>query len=152
MSLVYQVRKDHLADVLGLKDELGGDETVISTINVRLGQMFREAIQHLPNLVILAAQDMEKLVRWGPVWKSGSMRLETRAIKVTPKSGLTDKAIQQVNDGPEELAHKLAKMPKRIFCHTPMLKIERIADQPFVLTVWIRVIALPEEIDAKESE
>jgi len=146
MSFSYSLRKEHIAEILGLTDEAGGDETVVNTVNVRLEQMFRQEIDATPELVMLHGEDLEKLANWSPAWRGRGKRIETQEFPVKRADGLTRRLMTNLNAAPGMLAEQLRQTGRFIFCHSPILDVNREAGYP-ILKIWMRVIFAPEELD-----
>jgi hypothetical protein len=135
----FSLQKNVIIDALGLADEAGGDETAISSINVMLDGMFREASKDHNNLVIIHGEDLEKIHSWSDDWRTGAKTITTPKFKFKASEGISDEIMRNINKAPQDLAEQLGITGELTFCQTPDFWWERTKDK-FEVCVWMHAI------------
>lgn len=140
MSTPYDLKAPSLSHLFGIADETGSiDETMLSTVNVRLDQIFRMALGNTRELVVVNRSELEKLV--------GLAGLETRELKLTlPKfqpieDGVPDTYLDLLNSAPERLAGNASGRAPWMLIQTPMLRYHWKGKHVHS-EVWTRIVLL----------
>lgn len=118
------------------------DETVIGTINVRLDEMFREALRETKRVLQLHGDDLQKLLEACPSWRSHARTLTTPTISFQVEEGLSDQALRDLNSGPWQFAQQLEASDKLVFCHSPMFRYNR-EQRVCEMSLWLHAILAP---------
>ncbi len=142
----FKVTRQQLVEVLGLTEGgLGGEESSLSSVNVRLEQIWRELLSgDHRNLICIHCDELQKLVEFSEAWKLNGKTLQTRAMVVNPAEPLSEEIVREINRSPAALAHMMSESGKLIFCHSPMLHLNRITKGQFEVRVWLHMITAPE--------
>lgn len=138
---VFRLSRSMIASVLGVEGEIG-DDTEVSSINVRLDQMFREESRHYPGIVLVRADDLRKLLRWRPDWRRFAQERKTPEVRFKTSGEGLEEAIQQLNLDVQRLAADLGAGEELVFCHTPMFRYDRTKTRA---TLWLslREVRIP---------
>lgn len=138
---IFRISKAMLYDVTGMGSGTM-DETVISTINVRLDEMFREAILHCNHVIRLHGDDLEKLAHAGPKWRESAKTLQTPRMKFTAEQGISDQMLRDVNYAPKSFAQQIETMGRLAFCQSPMFEFKRVHPE-YEMYIWMHVVFEP---------
>lgn len=134
----FQIRAPMLASLFGVADELGTlDETVLSTVNVRLDQIFHMALRHNRSLVVVHRCELEKLI--------GLAGIEVHELAcplpdfIPKDDGVPEDYVNRLNEAPEVLmGHAEGRAPWALV-QTPMLRY-KCAGRRIHSEVWTRVV------------
>lgn len=138
--IVYRLNLNTLLDLLGIAQE-EPDETVLSTVNVRLEEMFRETARSFPNIVRVHEEDLRKIYDAGMLWREQAHRLEF-TLSFTREEGLTEAHMRNLNGVPANFAQRLGQNERLVFCHSPMLQYVRDHSK-FTLTISMNIVYAP---------
>ena len=135
---MIEIRGPMLASLFGVADESGNpDETMLSTVNVRLDQIFSVFIRGVRELVAVNRYELEKLI--------GLAGVEARELKLAMPvfdpvaDGIPDDYVQAVNDASEKLARNASGRAPWALIQTPMLRYRR-AGRRIQSEVWTRIV------------
>jgi hypothetical protein len=137
----FRLNKGVILDYLGLAQE-EADETVLSTINVRLEEMFREAARCFGNVVHVHADDLRKIAEYNDVWRAEAHALSSRELVFTRDEGLSDSLLHDLNMIPIAFAQQLGQNERLVFCHSPMFRYAQERGQ-FTMTIWMQIVYAP---------
>ncbi len=124
MPSIFRLHKNMIYDVTGMGTGTM-DETVINTINVRLDEMFREALRTTKRVFQLHGDDLQRLLAAIPAWRIHAKTLSTPMISFNVDEGLSDQGLRDLNAGPRNFAQQLEASDKLVFCHSPMFRYNR---------------------------
>lgn len=164
MPSIYTIKKPLLAEVCGLSED-GHDaiQPAISTLNVRLEQMWRELLPQYGTMFSLEASELDKLnelIKVTPkMYKRLRYRqavlLQTPMIEFKPKDGITDHALDFVNAGPRNLAMAVASQcgvkNAIAFVRSPQLHYEQQRGK-ISLHLWLNAIYASHSKDGTDVE
>jgi hypothetical protein len=138
MPTITKIQKHHLAQILGLDDidNEAGDETAISSVNVRFDQMFREVIGRNNSLIIVAEQGLRAIADNILCWMS------------LVKEGISDEIVRYVNDWPERIYERIASPGYFFLVSTPMLEYKKSRGK-VKLSAYSLAAKLPTELPDK---
>lgn len=137
----FRLTKEMLYDVTGMGTGTP-DETVISSVNVRLDDMFREAIAHCDHVIQLHGDDLEKLTKAGPLWREEAKTLSTPKFKFTNEEGISDRLLRDLNAAPAAFAEQIQLQGRLAFCHSPMFQYLRDRNT-YTVNIWMHVVFAP---------
>jgi len=146
---IYSLTKQMLGLALGMADtdEPTVDENQLRSLHVRLEQMFREVADPEPAIGVLHAEDLKKLADFHPSWRSRAKLVKTSPAQFNAKDGLPDEVLRQLNTAPIWLVRQLKATKAFCLCHSPFLNVAKTGRKGFSLTVWLRCVLLPEEVE-----
>lgn len=150
---VVRIKKPLLGEILGINDidGPGGDESAVSTLNVRLDQMFREAIIRAPFVVLLNETELRKVADYNGWWRDLAKTLRSDPIKFDiKKDGLPDHVIEQVNAWPAQLAQSCGGFNGLVLAQAPQFAYTKKKND-VEMSVWMRIVLLPEEPSSDPS-
>lgn len=148
----FRIRKEWILSVLGYgSDEDGADELSVSSINVRLEEMFREAITGTPNIFLLQDNDLTKLIEAGPEWRAGAKTLSTKKLIFEKKDLRPDDLVSTINNSPLTFARQLFKTNRLAFCQSPVFHYTK-AGSVLTVHVYMHVIFAPGELVSKDQD
>ena len=136
---IYRLKAELVVEALGLGDEAGGDETAISTINVRLDQMFREVVRNYDNLIIVHSEDLERLRGWSPAWAKEAKKFTTPRYIYRRDEPQLNELMRSINQAPVSLAHEIGQSERLTFCQTPQFWWRREGNE-YGVCVWMHAI------------
>lgn len=139
------IKKPLLGELLGLADHdgPGGDETALSTVQVRYDQMFRECILHREYISLLAATELKKLADYGSCWFERAKTLQSEPLRFNPKEvGIPDEILATVNSWPEHLASRCDSFGELVLAQSPQLSFKQFRGT-VTLQAWLRIVLVP---------
>lgn len=137
----FHITKNMIHDVTGMGTGTM-DETVITTINVRLDEMFREALRSMSRVFQLHGDDLEKLLKACPNYRSKAVTLSTPTICFSDEEGISDQGLRDLNIGPQSFAQQLQNADKLVFCHSPMFRYKRERHN-CEISLWLHAVLAP---------
>lgn len=138
----FRIRREMILDIVGFAQE-SPDETVISTVNVRLDEMFRESLRQAASVVLIHGDDLEKILTHSPDWMAEARTYQTKKLEFTSEDLNIDRIVRELNLAPQMLAMKVAGLKRLTFCHSPMFHYERRAGR-CELRIWLRAVCVPD--------
>ena len=143
---IYQLSKPMIGSALGMGDPENPqlDEVALSTIQVRLEQMFREVSDEESLIAVIHALELKKLADWNPTWRKRAKLVKDTPAKFNAKEGIPDAVLLQLNAAPLWLVKQLRGTKQFCLCHSPLLSVNQTTRRDFTLTVWLRVIFMPD--------
>jgi hypothetical protein len=150
MPTITKIQKHHLAQILGLDDidNEAGDETAISSVNVRFDQMFREVIGRNNSLIIVAEQGLRAIADNILCWMSLVKVIRSSSLQFDPKEGISDEIVRYVNDWPERIYERIASPGYFFLVSTPMLEYKKSRGK-VKLSAYSLAAKLPTELPDK---
>lgn len=139
----FQLSPSLLASLFGMHDGSGiADETEISSVDVRLELMFREALLKIPNAIVIHGEELAKLALF-PGWKLGTKAFRTASTSFCVDDGIPEPVLVALNEAPFNIACQIASSGRLTFCHSPQLHWEQ-KGKTIHLFIYIKVVYAPE--------
>jgi transposase len=146
LDAIKQTSRSHTVNAFRLTNQMiyglcgfgddSPDETMLSTINVRLDAIWREVLRKAESIVIVTQDDLHKLAIRLPNAKAQTLRGQCKPFKSIDAVSQTVLDLQSYVD---QFALKLSEQGQLLFCHTPVLehKITRGAHELTLLGGYV---------------
>lgn len=148
MSTVLQIRREWIGQALGIAEDVDPDETAISTIDVRLDQMFRELVRHVPDIALVHGQELAKIREWSqPDWQC--LTAKTKMWKFDLAEGFPAAIFDELNAAPAQLLADLLRRGQPVLCSSPQFWLEHDKKQ-VRMQLQMLVVFLPRNLEPVE--
>lgn len=139
-----RITKELVCSVMGIGSEnVDGDESSLSTLHVRMDQLWREAVMDFQNVITIHADDLEKLIDFNPQWKAHGRTLQTPKYELRVGEPVGPHLLRIINLMAASLAEATAKPGKLVFAQSPQFSYQRLKEK-YEFFGWTHCVSAPE--------
>lgn len=141
----FEIKKTFLAMLLGLSDEysIQSKSDSLLAVHIKLDCHFRALLSSNPRIVLVQADELNKIANYSPMWTKRTAKLTTNVLTWDLREDeLPDRIVNDFNFAVPQLAEQCRAFEVLTMVHSPIVNLVTKGNHP-KLSLYTRVVHFP---------